>query len=110
MEILTIICLVMGSHIIMARIYTGVNSNFRYYWFLGFLEGIPLIISGLLLQFLTPWSFILFIISIGLYFYGSFLKNKLDKEAKRNSPEKWSKWDQKKKNTTKLVRISFFIF
>ena len=110
MNPLTIFCLILGIHILIARGITGIWSKYKHNWFIGCIEGLPLIISGILVDFEISGAFLFFIVALVLYFCGTFIKNKLDNNAEKKSPEKWLAWSTEKKKINKLLRIILLIF
>ena len=110
MNPLTIFCLVFGIHILVARGITGIWSKYSYNWFIGCIEGLPLIISGVLVNFEITGAYFFFIIALVFYFCGTFIKNKLDKDAEKESPEKWLAWITEKKKINIFLRIILLIY
>jgi len=110
MDPIILICLIFGIHIVLARGITGIISGLSYNWIVGLVEGIPLLLSCVLIIFQIPWAFIFFVFAFFIYFSGSFLKYKLDKNTEKYYPAKWGNWNREKKKINILIRILLLIY
>ena len=110
MNSLSLLCILLGIHIIAARSITGYISKYAHHWIVGAVEGVPLLLAGVLMVFQLPWAFTLFLFAFILYVGGSFLKTFLDNRAEKASPEKWQAWEQEKKKMNPLIRLLLLIF
>ena len=109
MEPIGIFGVALGIHILIARIYLGVKSKFPNYYLLGGIEGIPIILTGIILQNKITWTLILFLLADCIYIGGSILKRKIDEHNEKYSLEKWGVWLQEKSKISQLLRIILFI-
>jgi hypothetical protein len=110
MEPLTLYCLLFGTHILLARCVAGVLSEFPFYFGLGCLEGLPLIGSGVFLQLHLPWAFPIFVVSLVVYFSGSWIRFLLERGAEKRSPDHWQAWARRRETIRGWIKILLFLF
>jgi hypothetical protein len=106
----TIVALVIGCHIIVARARASYLSHFKFYLGVGLLEGLPLLVSAVFIFAQINYSLLLFILALAFYlFWGTPFKRWREQKARQNHPVQWEAWESKRARTRAWDRIIFLL-
>jgi len=101
---------ILGLHIIIARTWASYLSKFKFYLWVGLLEGLPLVGSAAALYLKIPYSLIFFLLASAFYlFLGTPIKQNLEQKARQNNSIAWEEWENKKTKIKTWEKIIFFL-
>jgi len=110
MAALPIAIIILGIHVLFARIYVYKLSNYIFYLGIGLLEGIPLFISALLLLLNVDYAFAVLLFALLIYIImGALIKIWFEQYYKNENITKWKEWENIRKNVNPWKRF-FLLF